>query len=85
MVGLCELSSCGGPWFLVYEQPIILLVKQTVGGYAKAATIISTDLGKVAQSTPGDTIIFEPVDLKTAHKLYRQEQKRMEEIRQMFG
>lgn len=53
------------------EQPIILLVEQTVGGYAKIATIISTDLPRVAQATPGDTIGFEKVDIEQAHTLYR--------------
>ena len=62
------------------EQPIILLVEQTVGGYAKIATLISTDIPKVAQATPGDTISFERIDLKTAHRIYRDEQKKLAEI-----
>ena len=66
------------------EQPIILLVEQTVGGYAKIATIISTDLSKVAQTTPGDTIRFEKIDLKTAHNLYMEERKKFLQIKELF-
>ena len=53
-------------------QPIILFVEQTVGGYAKIATLISVDLSRVAQATPGDNIRFESIDLERAHALYRE-------------
>ncbi|MBU0969582.1 MAG: biotin-dependent carboxyltransferase family protein, partial [Proteobacteria bacterium] len=53
-------------------QPIILLVEQTVGGYAKIATVISTDLPRVAQTTPGDRVQFEKIDLESAHRLHRE-------------
>ncbi len=66
------------------EQPIILLVEQTVGGYAKIATVISTDLSKVAQTTPGDTIQFEKTDLKTAHHLYEQEINTINRLKTFF-
>ena len=52
------------------EQSIILLVEQTMGGYAKIATVISSDLRWVAQTTIGDSIRFEKVDLELAHLLY---------------
>ena len=65
-------------------QPIILFVEQTVGGYAKIATIISSDLSSVAQTIPGDAIRFESVDLHTAHKLIRDENNRMNAIRNSF-
>lgn len=46
-------------------QPILLLAdRQTVGGYAKIATVIKADLPKVAQLRPGDTIRF----IKTGRK-----------------
>lgn len=50
-------------------QPIIIMVEQTVGGYAKIGTVISCDLWKLAQAIPGNTIVFQPVDLQTAHDL----------------
>ena len=65
-------------------QPIILLVEQTVGGYAKIATVISTDLWKVAQTTPGDTLGFEKINLQTAHTLYGQEMERIIALKHLF-
>lgn len=66
------------------EQPLILLVEQTVGGYAKIATIISTDLGIIAQTTPGDMIRFEKIDLETAHVLFKEEKKKLAQLQEMF-
>lgn len=67
------------------EQPIILLVEQTVGGYAKIATVVSTDISRIAQATPGDFIEFEQIDLKTAHTLFREEQAKMSTIREILS
>lgn len=45
-------------------KPIILLSdRQTTGGYAKIATVISGDIPKLAQLKPGDQILFEKTDL----------------------
>jgi antagonist of KipI len=76
-----EPSMPGGIQIPADEQPIILLVEQTVGGYAKIATVISTDISKLAQATPGDTMSFERVDLKTAHQIYRDEKNKLAKIR----
>ncbi|MCX5821195.1 MAG: biotin-dependent carboxyltransferase family protein [Deltaproteobacteria bacterium] len=62
-------------------QPIILLVEQTSGGYAKIATVITSDLPKVAQAMPGNTVRFERVTLETAHRLYREQQEKLQQIR----
>lgn len=59
------------------EQPIILLAEQTVGGYAKIATVISPDLSRVAQATPGDTIAFTPINIETAHRVYKDRHEQM--------
>jgi len=67
------------------EQPIILLVEQTVGGYAKMATIISSDLPIVAQTTPGDTICFEKIDLNTSHSLVLEERNKINTIKEFFS
>lgn len=72
---ISEPTMPGGVQIPADEQPIILLVEQTVGGYTKIVTVISTDLPKVAQATPGDTIRFEKVTLETAHSLYQERQK----------
>ncbi len=66
------------------EQPIILLLEQTVGGYAKIATIISTDISIVAQATPGDSIQFEQIDINTAHNLVAENKKKMESIKDIL-
>ncbi|NLI82181.1 MAG: biotin-dependent carboxyltransferase [Deltaproteobacteria bacterium] len=52
-------------------KPIILLVEQTIGGYAKIATVITPDLWRIAQAKPGDILRFCPVTLDEAHHAYR--------------
>jgi biotin-dependent carboxylase-like uncharacterized protein len=67
---ISEPSVPGGIQVPPDGQPIILLIEQTVGGYTKIATVISTDIGFVGQAKPGDRIRFKAVDLKEAHRLY---------------
>lgn len=66
-------------------QPIILLVEQTSGGYAKIATVVSVDLSRVAQAMPGNTVRFERVTLEAAHLLCRERQRRLMQIREHLG
>jgi len=61
-------------------QPIILLVEQTTGGYTKIATVISTDLSKIAQAVPGNRVRFQRVTLEEAHGIYREQARLLEEI-----
>lgn len=57
--------------------PIILMAdRQTTGGYAKIATIISADLKKIAQARPGTKIRFEAVSEKEAVCLKKKEEKK---------
>ncbi len=79
-----EPSMPGGIQIPADEQPIVLLVEQTVGGYAKIATVISTDIPKIAQATPGDTIRFLKIDLKAAHALYQEEMQKVRKIRDLL-
>ncbi len=52
--------------------PIIMLAdRQTTGGYAKIATVISVDLWKLGQAKPGDSICFRSISLGEARELYR--------------
>ena len=54
-------------------KPIILLSDHgTIGGYPKIATVISADLDKVSQLTPGTKIQFEEVSLEEAEKLFKE-------------
>lgn len=49
-------------------RPIILLMdRQTTGGYAKIATVIGPDIGLVAQCRPGDALRFHAIPLAEAH------------------
>jgi len=82
---ISEPSVPGGVQIPADGQPIILLIEQTVGGYTKIATVISTDLCRIAQATPGDTIHFEQVTLETAHSLYRERQRLMQEIGELIA
>ena len=65
--------------------PIILLADhQTTGGYTKIATVISSDLPKLARMRPGEKLRFEAVDVNTAEKIARkQEQDTMQATKTM--
>lgn len=53
-------------------RPIVLLADcQSVGGYAKIATVIIADLPRLGRLLPGDTICFATVDIATAHAALR--------------
>ena len=54
--------------------PIILLVdRQTTGGYTKIATIVSTEIPKLAQAKPGDKVRFTQVSEKRARTALTEE------------
>jgi len=56
-------------------QPIVLLVdRQTTGGYTKIATVISTDIARIGQTRPGHRIRFRRVSLAEAHVALRDQQ-----------
>ena len=51
-------------------QPIVLLVdRQSTGGYTKVATVGSFDIGRVGQVKPGQRLRFRAVDVAEAHRL----------------
>jgi biotin-dependent carboxylase-like uncharacterized protein len=52
-------------------EPIVLMNEQTIGGYASIATVISADLFKLAQATPGSRVRFVSVTLNEAHRFLR--------------
>ena len=51
------------------------------GGYAMIATVISADMDAVAQSAPGATTRFVPIDLEAALAARRERGSRLEEVR----
>ena len=62
-------------------KPIIILTELVTGGYTKIATIISTDLPRVAQVKPGDHVRFVPVSIEASHHLLREQEERLKEFR----
>jgi len=81
---ISESSFPGGVQIPPNGLPIILLGEQTVGGYAKIATVISSDLDRVGQASPGDTIRFHRVDLKTAHAIRKEKSEALEKIERLI-
>ncbi len=61
--------------------PIVLLVEQTVGGYAKIATVITPDLDRLAQARPGETVRFERIDLAAAHRAVKEYEAKLDRVR----
>lgn len=58
--------------------PIIMMAdRQTTGGYAKAATVITADLSLIAQAKPGTKVNFEKISAKDAERAYKQMIKRL--------
>lgn len=58
--------------------PIIMMAdRQTTGGYAKIANVISADLPKIAQSRPGTRIRFTAVTEKEAVRLKKQQERKL--------
>ena len=58
-------------------QPLLLMAdRQTTGGYARIATVISADIGMAGQAVPGDRLAFEVVSHADAlHALVEREQR----------
>ena len=53
-------------------QPIVLLVdRQSTGGYTKIATVGSFDIGRIGQVKPGHHVRFRAIDVAEAHRLRR--------------
>jgi antagonist of KipI len=63
-------------------MPIILLTDgQTTGGYSKIATVITVDQDLLAQARPGDRVRFQRVTITEAHRLLKEREKKIIEIR----
>lgn len=81
-----ELLSCGIVAGAVQVPrggaPIVMLADhQTTGGYPIIATVIAADLGKVAQSSPGETLRFYRVERDEAREALRAERRALEGAR----
>jgi antagonist of KipI len=61
-VGIVQVPPSG--------QPIVLLVgRQSVGGYPRIAAVVTADHGRLAQMRPGDALAFSEVTVPEAHRL----------------
>lgn len=78
---ISEPSVPGGIQVPPDGQPIIILAEQTSGGYVKIATVISSDLGKVGQTKPGNLIRFRHIELEEAHQILKMEYDKIESIK----
>jgi biotin-dependent carboxylase-like uncharacterized protein len=81
-----ELLSCGIVAGAVQVPrggaPIVLLADhQTTGGYPVIATVIAADVGKVAQSMPGESLRFYRVDRDAAVDALRAERRALDGAR----
>jgi len=69
----------GGIQVVGEGQPIILLVdRQSTGGYTKVATVCSFDIGRVGQVNPGQRLRFKAITVPESHTLLTQERKKLE-------
>lgn len=68
----------GGVQVVGDGQPIVLLVdRQSTGGYTKIATVCSFDVARIAQLRPGQRLRFEAVTVEQAHALRRAHRERL--------
>ncbi len=66
-------------------KPIVLLCdRQTVGGYAKIATVISVDIPVIAQCKMGDKVRFQAISVAAAQRLYAKQERQYRIWRKML-
>ena len=64
--------ALGGIQVVGDGQPIVLLVdRQSTGGYTKIATVCSFDVGRIGQLKPGQRISFRQIAVDDAHAVLR--------------
>ena len=62
-------------------QPIVLLVdRQSTGGYTKIATMCSFDVRRLSQVRPGRRVRFQAVTVEQAHELLRAHRAALDQI-----
>jgi allophanate hydrolase subunit 2 len=62
-------------------EPIVLMADcGTIGGYPKIATVISVDLGQLAQFAPGTEFIFDEVSVEKAPGLLREQEQMLGQL-----
>ena len=71
--GCIQVPGNGNPIILMSDHP-------SVGGYAKIATVISSDLSRLGQLLPGSIINFNKVTLEEAISKKRQYDRYVDEV-----
>ena len=63
-------------------KPIIMMAdRQTTGGYAKIATVITADIPVLAQMRPGDSLKFKKVDLNYARNRIKENERILKKLK----
>jgi biotin-dependent carboxylase-like uncharacterized protein len=76
----------GGVQVIGDGQPIVLLVdRQSTGGYTKIATVCSFDIRRVAQVKPGQRLRFREVTVAAAHALLRRRRAELDDAIERVG
>ncbi|KAA3623019.1 MAG: hypothetical protein DWQ02_25205 [Bacteroidetes bacterium] len=85
--GMVSSPLAPGVIQMVPSGELIISMKdgQTTGGYPRVASIISADLGTVAQLRPGDEINFKLVDNQEAKTLFLHLQKKVDYLYSQIG
>ncbi len=73
--GTVQLPPGGEPIVLMADAP-------TIGGYRIVGCVITADLGRLAQLTPGTTVSFEEISVEAAQRLLIAEDQRLESVRE---
>ncbi|WP_197019057.1 5-oxoprolinase/urea amidolyase family protein [Thioalkalivibrio sp. HK1] len=68
------------------QMPIILMVdRQTTGGYPKIATVISADLPRLGRALPGQKLRFKAIEVDEAERIRRDMEARIQELTDDIG
>jgi antagonist of KipI len=63
-------------------KPIVLMAdRQTTGGYPKIAQVIAVDLPILAQTRPGEMVVFRDISFEEAQRLYLQREFELQQCK----
>jgi biotin-dependent carboxylase-like uncharacterized protein len=72
--GAVQIPNSGLPLMLMQDR-------QTIGGYAKIATVVTADLHRAAQLPPASPVRFEKITLADAERLYFNQRKEFKRLK----
>lgn len=77
-LGSIQVPSDGKPILLIADH-------QTTGGYAKIATVISSDIPLAGQLSPGNTVRFSEISVEEAQEIAIQRKRQLESLQRKFN